>query len=227
MSEQRRPSSPARFHNYAPPVLASHVIAPLIAEFRRRHLKIVIDVDVDSVNEPPIEDFDITLIGTDDLHADVVARKVIDSHAILVASPDYLARRGTLQTPQALADHECLRVKAPHSRRRMWRMWCPEEVQEPIEVAIHPVLVTNHADTLLRAVLDGAGITSVSIDLVTQSLTRGDLVRVLSPWITGTLAIYAALPSRKFIPHRTRVFVDYLVEETRLQAAKALQACSD
>ena len=91
--------------------------------------------------------------------------------------------------------------------------------------ATAPVLLANHTDTLLRATLDGAGITSVAVDVVAPYLSRGELVRVLSPWITGRLAMYAALPSRKFIPQRTRAFVDYLVEQTREQTSRALAAC--
>ena len=59
--------------------------------------------------------------------------------------------------------------------------------------------------------------------LVTLALVS-TLVRVLAPWITGRLSMYAAVPTRKFMPQRTRVFLDFLVEETRLQTAKALQA---
>jgi DNA-binding transcriptional LysR family regulator len=95
-----------------------------------------------------------------------------------------------------------------------------------VEVQADPVITANHTDTLLRAALDGAGITSVAMDLVAPYITRGELVRVLPPWITGQLALYAALPSRKFIPQRTRVFLDYLVEETRRQASAAMVLCS-
>ena len=62
--------------------------------------------------------------------------------------------------------------------------------------------------------------------MVAPYLSRGELVRVLAPWITGRLALYAALPSRKFVPQRTRVFLDFLVEQTRQHAAQALQACT-
>ena len=79
-------------------------------------------------------------------------------------------------------------------------------------------------DTLLRAALDGAGIMSLPLDIAAPYLSQGTLVRVLSPWITGRLALYAALPSRKFIPDRTRVFLDYLIEQTKLQTDKALKA---
>lgn len=212
---------------HAPPVLASYVIAPLVAEFRKRHPKIFIELEVASMREPPIEDFDITLLGTDDsFDADVVARKVIESEAILVASPAYLKRQGTPQRPEDLVQHECLAQKMPNSRSRLWRMWCPEKPTQPLDIDIQPVLIANHTDSLLRATLDGTGITSVAMDIVAPYLSRGELVRVLAPWITGRLMMYAALPSRKFIPQRTRVFLDFLVEETRLQNAKAMAVSS-
>lgn len=210
---------------HAPPVLASYVIAPLLAEFRRRHPKIQIDIEVETSKEPPIEDYDITLLGTDDsFDGDVVARKVIESEAILVASPDYLKRRGQPQTPEDLAQHECLRLKWLDGRAGPWRMWRPEKPGRVVNVDVQPMLRANHSDTLLRATLDGAGITSVSVNLVAAYLTRGELVRVLPNWITGRLALYAALPSRKFIPQRTRVFLDYLVEQTQLNSTRAMQA---
>ncbi len=212
---------------HAPPVLASYVVAPLLAEFRRRYPKILIEIEVESLKEAPFEEVDITLLGADvRFDADIVARKVVESEAILVASPDYLRRRGMPEQPQDLIGHECLRLKQPNGRTRVWRMWQPQQPEQVAEVAIEPVLQANHTDTLLRAALDGAGITSVSMDLVAPYLSRGELVRLLSPWVTGQLAMYAALPSRKFIPQRTRDFLDYLVEETRRQASQALEACS-
>lgn len=212
---------------HAPPVLASNVIAPMLAEFRRRYPKILLDIEVESATEPPVEEFDITLWGADDsFDGNVVARKVIESDAILVASPDYLKRRGHPQIPEELVLHDCLRVKIPNARYRTWRMWCPDSSTQMVEVNVEPVLLANHTDTLLRAAVDGAGITSVAMDLVAAHLTRGELVRVLSPWITGRLVLYAALPSRKFIPQRTRVFLDFLIEQTRQETSRALLACT-
>jgi DNA-binding transcriptional LysR family regulator len=105
-------------------------------------------------------------------------------------------------------------------------MWCPAAPEKPVELPIEPVLWANHTDTLMRAALDGAGITSVAVDLAAPYLTGGELVRVLSPWITGRLTMYAALPSRKFMPQRTRVFLEHLVEQTRLKASAAMDACA-
>lgn len=212
---------------HAPPVIASYVLAPALQGFRQQYPQVRIDIEVDSLKEPSIENYDVTLLVTDaGFDANVIARKVIESDVILVASPDYLRRRGMPQTPADLAGHDCLRLKMPGGRSHTWRMWREPEADKAIDLAGQPVISANHTDTLLRAAIDGLGIMSVSVDLVAPYLTRGELVRVLHPWITGRLAIYAAMPSRKFIPQRTRVFLDYLVDETRRQMLAAMEACT-
>jgi len=216
-----------RLRVHAPPVLASYVIAPMLSEFRQQHPGIVIDIDVETHRDPPIEDYDITLLGAEDgFDADIVARKVVESEVILAASPVYVKRKGQPAAPEDLAQHECLRLRPADGPLRAWRMWCELHPDKAVEVNVPPVLTANHTDTLLRAALDGAGITSISLDIAAPYLTRGELVRVLHPWVTGRLTMYAALPSRKFIPQRSRAFLDYLVEHTRNQNSKALSMCT-
>lgn len=215
-----------RLRVLAQPVLATYVIAPALTKFRERYPGIVIDIDVDSYRDPPIEDYDITLLGTDaDFDANIVARKVVEADVILVASPAYVARRGSPETPQEVARHECLQLRRVEAPLRAWRLWRDDAADTAIEVEVAPVLVANHTDTLLTAALDGAGITSISLDIVAPYLARGDLVRILHPWKMGRLAMYAALPSRKFIPERSRVFLDYLVAHTRARHDDALRGC--
>ena len=88
------------------------------------------------------------------------------------------------------------------------------------------MLWANHTDTLMHAALDGAGITATTIELAAPLIQNGDLVRVLNPWITDRLTMYAALPSRKFMPRRTEVFLDYLITQTRTRVNSALATCS-
>lgn len=216
-----------RLRVHTQPVLASYVVAPMLSKFRQRYPGIVVDVEVEAHRAPPIEDYDITLLGTDaDFNAGIVARKVVESDVILIASPDYVKRKGMPEAPEDLKQHECLRLQRPGVPLRAWRMWREPHSDETVETDVDPVLIANHTDTLLRAALDGAGITSISLDIAAPYLTRGELVRVLQPWVTGRLAMYAALPSRKFIPQRSRVFLDYLVEHTRQQNEEALRVCS-
>lgn len=210
-----------------PPVLATHMLAPLLSGFRERYPRITLDVDVSSEDEPEVDHYDITLLTEQSqVDADHVRRKVVTAEAMLVASPDYLKRRGVPVDPYALRQHDCLRLVLAGKRSRSWRMWSEDQPDQPLELEVQPVLWSNHSDTLVRAALDGAGITSASVELVAPYLVRGELVRVLAPWITDRVTIYAAFPTRKFLPQRTRVFLDYLVDETErlAQAARAAYA---
>lgn len=210
----------------APPVLATHILAPVLAGFRQAYPLITLDVEVATHRDPPIEDFDVTLLGADmDFDGNVVARKVSSTEAILVASPAYLKRRGVPSSPQDLPDHDCLRFTPSGLRNRPWRLYRSDDEAQVADIELKPVLWANHTDTLMRAALDGMGITATTVELAAPHLFTGTLVRVLSPWIANRYTLYAALPSRKFLPQRTRVFVDYLTEQTRLNIANALSAC--
>jgi len=211
----------------APPVLATHVLAPLVSGFRQAYPKILLDIEVESHREPPIEDYDITLMGTRaSFDANVIARKVLSSVTVLLASPEYLRRRGTPVRPEELARHDCLRFKPAAGRTRGWRLLHETDDTRFVDIEVQPVLWANHTDTLMHAALDGAGITATTIELAAPLIQNGDLVRVLNPWITDRLTMYAALPSRKFMPRRTEVFLDYLITQTRTRVDSAMATCS-
>ena len=215
-------------HVLAPPVLATHMLGPLIAGFRQLYPKILLNIDVAAVDDPKIEDYDITLMPTDAaFDGDIIARRISLTESILVASPDYIKRRGAPATPQELAQHEVLRLKTPGLRPQAWRLFNAERGDEALDLEVETGLWINHTDTLLRAALDGAGITSAAVGLVAPYLSRGELVRVLRPWIAGRLSVYAALPSRKFLPERTRVFLEYLTERARTEVSRAVLACNN
>jgi len=210
----------------APPVLATHVLGPLVRGFRQAYPKIRLDIDVESHREPPIEDYDITLLGTRaSFDANVIARKVLSSVSVLLASPDYLRRKGTPRRPEELTKHDCLRLKPTTGRSLGWRLLHDTQEACSVEIPVQPVLWCNHTDTLMHAALDGAGITATAVELAAPLIQNGDLVRVLAPWITDRLTLYAALPSRKFMPRCTQVFLDYLTEQTRARVDGALASC--
>ena len=219
---------------HAPPVLAVHVLAPLIAGFRCEYPKVVLDIDVDAPTNPSVEQYDITLMGApSDFNGNVIARPVIDSCGILVASPAYLKRMGTPRVPSDLAVHDGARLRLAGSRSTGWTLSPaadPSPGQSPdsdgpqtVEANVKPVLWANHTDTLLRATLDGAGITSLPVELAAPYLGSQELVRVLPDWITGRFTLFAAMPSRRFVPRRTQVFLDYLTKQTRLRLDVAMR----
>ncbi len=203
-----------------PPVIAIHMLAPLVAGFCRLHPGVTLEFFEMDTPDPAIEDYDLTVLsGTVALDANVIARTVILSHAVFCASPEYLDRHGVPQQPEDLRQHKCLRLRTPGMRLRPMTLIDPTAGDRQLEVDVPAVLIANNTDTLLRAALEGAGISSQPVELLVPLLTTGRLKRVLSPWLTARLSLVAALPSRKFMPARTRAFVDYMIEHTRKMVA--------
>lgn len=204
----------------ASPVLAMHLVAPAVAEFQQRYPEIVLDVHVEDMADPNVEDYDLAVVN--DLlpiHSSAVVRTIHHAEAIFCAAPAYLLQHGEPRAPEDLKDHRCLRLRMPGMRLRPITMIDPTQGDRRLEVEAPAVLMANHTDTLLRATVDGAGISSQAVDLVAPMLRSGQLRRVLAPWITNRISLMAALPSRKFLPARTRAFVDYLAEHARRNVA--------
>ena len=204
----------------APPVAATHMLAPLVAGFRRLHPGVLIDIQVEDRPHPAVEDYDLAVLnGAVEVDANVIVRTIILSQAVFCAAPAYLRRHGTPKVPKDLLQHQCLRLRPTGTRLRPMTLIDPSSADRTLELDVPAVLVANHTDTLLRATVDGAGVSSQPVDLLVPLLATGQLRRVLAPWITGRLSMVAALPSRKFMPLRTRAFLDYLIEHTRRTVA--------
>ena len=69
-----------------------------------------------------------------------------------------------------------------------------------------------HTDTLYAAALAGMGITGLPSFVAEEALLENALERVLPRWHLLSTTIYAGMPTRKHVPARTRVFIDFLVE---------------
>jgi len=198
------------------PVVATHIIAPAIADFQRRYPEIVLELHVEDAIGANVEDYDLTVLnGLFPVPASTIVRTIVEIQAVFCAAPAYLERFGEPALPQDLASHRCLRLRAPGTRLRSMTLIDPTHDDRTLEIEVPVVVHANHTDTLLRATVDGAGISSQPVDLIAPMLKSGHLKRVLAPWITNRLSLIVALPSRKYMPARTRAFLDHLVEHTR------------
>lgn len=64
----------------------------------------------------------------------------------------------------------------------------------------------------------GLGVALVAMPQALPYLTRGDVVRVLPDWYVdaGVISVYFA--AHKLLPAKTRVFIDFIVEQFRSNA---------
>ena len=79
-----------------------------------------------------------------------------------------------------------------------------------VELKHTPPLMTQHTDTLYAAALAGMGIAGLPSFVAEDALLEHALERVLPQWQLGKVTLFAAIPTRKHVPMRTRAFVDFL-----------------
>ena len=205
-------------HVLAPALFANHFLANHIKQWISRYPKVPIDLHVDPFPQSRVEEFDVTfLLVNEGFDANIVARPVAHTEWIVCASPGYLQRYGTPVQPQDLHQHQYLRFPWPaesgHTARGL-RLSRLDGSQADVETPMQVVLQSASYEVLFTAALDGAGIVVMPKFPVDNYLKSGALVHLLPDWIFGRFTIYAALPTRKLIPARTRAFLDFATEMT-------------
>ena len=205
-----RPEGPLRI--VCPPAFAAHQLARQLPRFHVLYPQITLEIATPGPVEAADEHFDVSIlsIGEQPLQGDFIARQLASSAFIICASPAYLAQHGTPQTPQQLLEHQAL-LPAVSAVRRELTLYGP--AGQKINLPLIPALLSSsQIELLLAACLAGLGIAGLPSFIAEQALNNGALVRVLPEWQGTTLNLYAAMPTRKHIPARTRVFVDFLVQ---------------
>jgi DNA-binding transcriptional LysR family regulator len=200
------------------PVLATHFLAPMVSQWREKYPKLVLDINIDAFASNRVDEYDVTImVAGEYFDANIVARPLMRGDAIVVASPDYLRRRGVPREPQDLLNHDYLRdsgyaARAQMGAGRKLRLQSRIPNVGVQEVDVPAVLQSVSTELLLRATVDGAGVSITSRLLAAEHLARGELVHILESWVFSHYTLYAALPSGRMLPARTKVFLDFLTE---------------
>ncbi|WP_042426062.1 LysR family transcriptional regulator [Comamonas granuli] len=205
-------------HVLATPVLATHFLAPLVAPWRARYPRLLLDIATDNQATARVEEFDLTfMVVPEDYDGNIVARPLFQGEAIVVAAPAYLQHAGLPGTPAELARHQYLRDSGVAARTQFGRKLHLRHVQgaHPAQEVDMPQVVLQSVSTelLLRAALDGVGVAVMARLLVEPYLASGALVHLLPDWMFARYTVYAALPTRRMVPARTKAFLDFVTEQ--------------
>lgn len=189
-----------------------HLLVPLAAKFNERYPHIQLSLVASEGYINLIErKVDIALRAGELDDSGLRARHLFDSHFRVIASPDYLAKHGTPQSTEALANHQCLGFTEPSSLNT----WTVLDAQgNPYKISPH---FTASSGEILRSLcLSGCGIACLSDFLVDNDIAEGKLIPLLTEQTANkTLPFNAVYYSDKAVNLRLRVFLDFLVEELR------------
>jgi DNA-binding transcriptional LysR family regulator len=185
-------------------------VVPLLGEFVRRYPNIVVDINLsDVLVDVAAGQADVAVRRGPLAPSALTARRLDDSGLTIVASPDYLARRGMPQLPEDLDHHICLNFNS----RRAEPVWPFRRDGADYVLKVRSAIEANSGDTLYQLAHDGAGIARVSNFALGTAIADGRLVPLLEPFNPGDREVFhAVFVGGANMPARIRVFVDYLAE---------------
>ena len=186
---------------------AAEVLAEPLARFGVRYPQV--KVELRATNDPVDivdEGLDLALRISDRIPrgGGLTVRKIGKVEIGLYASPTYLARRGTPQTPDDLGQHDAVRYgTVPMTLRNGRTRFTPQmDVRFTCdEMYTCRALARHHA-----------GIATFPSFLATADLAEGRLARVLPQWSTPAGSVYLLRPTARHIPTRVTAFRDILLE---------------
>ena len=192
---------------------ARQIIAPRLGRFHRLHPEVVLDIVVDdALSDVVAGRFDAGIRAGGRLEKDMIAvRLTPDVRMIVVASPDYLSRRGTPRVPAELHDHACVNWRLePDGRTYRWEF---RKKGKRVEVAAGGPLITNDAHLGAEAALQGLGILyAFDHDRIDEALATGRLVQILADWSITRPGLFLYYPNRRH-PHKAlHAFIDCLLD---------------
>ncbi len=181
-------------------------VAPYIAEFLAAHPNVSVRLDLgDAVIDIMEQGYDLALrIGTL-TSSTLIARKLAVNPRLLVASPDYLSKKGHPKTPNDLTAHNCLVL----GENRIWQLKGPDGATHNVRVSGN--FVTNYGEATTEAALHGAGIALKSRWDIGPQLDNGLLVPVLDTLtVHPEWSVWAVRPPGQSVPARVRTFIAFM-----------------
>jgi DNA-binding transcriptional LysR family regulator len=193
------------------PVDLTGSIADIVAEYLARYPKVRVETHVTNARVDLVaEGFDVALRAGSLPDSSLLAKKLGDTCLQLVASPDYLQRRGRPSTLTDLESHDCL-VFGRQATTDEWKLIGPDG---PVSVRVSGPVAANDL-AFLRALAErGAGICRLPRSVAQASIQAGALERVLPDYSGGFGNMYAVYPSTLHLSTKVQRFVELCTELT-------------
>ena len=192
----------------APAGFGRRHVAPLVPRFVAAHPDVSVSLNLsDRVVDIVNEGFDCAVRVGDLPDSSLVSVRLADNRRLCVATPAYLQRAGTPQTPAELARHACLTLSSDASQTRGWAFQVDGEVTH---LRTSGPLDCSDGQVLHDWCLQGLGIAWRSTWEVEAEVADGRLQVLLQDFAAPPNGIYAVFPQRKHLPLRVRLWIDFI-----------------
>ncbi|MEZ4410645.1 MAG: LysR family transcriptional regulator [Polyangiales bacterium] len=206
----------------APP-RATDSFGAMVSDFLTRFPEVRLELDMSARHVDLIaEGYDLAIRAASELPPGLVARRLLRSRQVAVATPAYLAEKGAPKRVTELAKHACLvgfeRGEHPVTHWPMLRGG---------KVRVEPTLASNALEVIHAAALAGRGIAMLPLMVVYDDLEAGRLAAVLPERLGSDVHIAAVYPDREFVSPALRAFIDAVVAwaKSDAQFSRELPPC--
>lgn len=181
-------------------------VAPHLGKFLEANPDLSVSLDLsDDFVDIVGDGYDLAIRIAELSDSSLVARRLAPVHRVLCAAPSYLARHGE---PQSLADLTENHVRLAATAQDPWRLVGPQGT-EIVRASSH--LRTNSSEVVREALIAGVGVALRSTWDIGPELRDGRLRIVLPAYrASRQVGLHAVYPSRRFLPAKVRVFIDFL-----------------
>jgi DNA-binding transcriptional LysR family regulator len=192
-------------------------LLPMIAEqFPKIQVELVLD---DKVVDMVAEGFDIGIRVGQMLQPTLIARPLAPLNFVVVGAPIYFRAHGVPKEIDDLIKHKCLSSRMANQEetpdQALNGVWRLGDFKSPTIVKVPASLLSNDVAVLLSCALQGQGLFYCPLPLVLPYLRRGELQVVLPQWAGHGLSAFLHYPSRRNLPARVKVIVDFMVKNLR------------
>ena len=187
-------------------------VLPLLPELLVAHPKLEIEVSLDNRTVDLVgEGYDIGIRGGRTRDSSLVSRRVCALPMVLLASPEYLSRRGTPRSADDLMRHELIGVRFADGHSATWKLR-PSLRKPSVDWSPTARAWVSDPEAQLDLARAHAGIVQVALHHAAADLAAGRLLRLLPDLHDPEdREIHLHYPHRQFLSPRVRVVVDALL----------------
>jgi len=188
-----------------------HVIAPLMHKFRKCYPDIEIEINsndqvIDLLQHKTDVAFRFGELNDSSLHAKLVCK----SRLYIVASPEYLAIKGTPTQPEQLKQHDLIGFTRPDYINN----WPIKVGDEYFFAQAH--IKASSGETVRQLTVRGHGIARLSEFEIWKDIQEGRLTALFEDQIEHQYqSIHAVYYQQEHLPKRIRLFIEFLADQLK------------
>ena len=188
------------------------LLSPHIRRFLELYPELSLELIArDQLGDLVAEGFDVAVRFGEPPSSSLVARKLIDTRIVTVATPDYLERHGRPAKPADLANHVCIQVRDPVTGQPF--PWEFQRGRQLIKVPTSGRLLLTEVGTILGTCLSGVGVAQIKALGIQKPLDDGQLIDLFPDWPDERFPLYALYPSRHLPAAKVRAFIDFVTAQ--------------